>query len=170
MMAMLLLMMVEVGLVVGVMEPITPYGAYSVTIMPPSPVTTCGLEVFGARSPGRDQQVLLHLVLGSAETGFGMCHVGQAFPFAQHGGPHRLDDRSAGFQAHLAVGTERVREPPLTAASMWDGIPSPSRASARAEIFGARGVLCPHRPGPFGRATRPRTLSMIDWISSSFST
>ena len=40
-------MMVEVGFVVGVIEPITPYGAYSVTTMPESPVTA-----WGSRSSG----------------------------------------------------------------------------------------------------------------------
>ena len=46
-MAIELLMMVDVGFVVGVMEPITPYGAYSVTIIPSSPVTTCGSRSSG---------------------------------------------------------------------------------------------------------------------------
>ena len=46
-MAMLLLMIVDVGLVVGEIDPITPYGAYSVTIMPPSPVTACGSRSSG---------------------------------------------------------------------------------------------------------------------------
>ncbi len=47
MIAIALLMIVDVGLVVGVIDPMTPYGANSVTIMPRSPVTTCGSRSSG---------------------------------------------------------------------------------------------------------------------------
>ncbi len=47
MMAIALLITVEVGFVVGEIEPITPYGANSVTIIPESPVTACGSRSSG---------------------------------------------------------------------------------------------------------------------------
>ena len=43
--AIVLQMIVDVGFVVGVMAPITPYGAYSVSVRPLSPVTACGVSV-----------------------------------------------------------------------------------------------------------------------------
>ena len=68
--AMVLLMIVAVGLVVGVMAPITPNGAGSVRVRPRSPVQGAGGLV-------DDQQVLLDLVLGAAETGFCARHFGE---------------------------------------------------------------------------------------------
>src|SRR5512145_2026204 len=44
-MAMALQMTVAVGLVLGTIAPMTPYGAYSTRVMPPSPVHAVGVSI-----------------------------------------------------------------------------------------------------------------------------
>ena len=77
-------MIVDVGFVAGVMAPMTPNGAGSVSIRPWSPVTA--VEPRSSR-PGRllgDQEVLDDLVLDAAEAGLLVRHLGQALAVLEH--------------------------------------------------------------------------------------
>ncbi len=105
-MAIELLMIVDVGLVVGVMDPMTPYGAYSVTIIPESPVTTWGSRSSGPGCPRGHQPVLDRLVLAAAQTGLLGGHVAEPLPLAEHRGAHGLDDRLPRLETHLPIADE----------------------------------------------------------------
>src|SRR3989304_3172892 len=76
-MAIVLLMIVAVGLVDGVIDPMTPKGACSVSIIPPSPVSISGS---GSSGPG-----------GGVDPGVRGCGVGRTTETRPHPGDDRLD-------------------------------------------------------------------------------
>ena len=83
-MLIVLLMMVEVGLVTGVIAATTPNGANSVTIIPASPVTASTSRSSG---PGRlrgDEAVLDDLVLDPPEVGLLVGHPGELLGVVEH--------------------------------------------------------------------------------------
>ncbi len=92
-MPMALQMMVEVGLVDGVIAPMTPNGAGSVSDSPWSPVTALGEQVLQAGGLLRDEAVLHHLVLVPPESRFLARRRRQRLGIRQH---RRADGRQNG--------------------------------------------------------------------------
>ncbi len=97
--AMVLLMIVAVGLVVGVMAPMTPKGAGSVRVRPLIPGPGLGLKILGTGGLFDHQEVLLDLVLGPAEPGFAVRHLGQFAGVLTHHLADASDDPVAGVEA-----------------------------------------------------------------------
>ena len=106
-MPMTLQMMVEVGLVVGVMAPRMPKGAGSIRVRPWSPVQATG-EVFDAGGFLDDELVFEDFVFEASEAGFVVGGFGEGSGVFAHDGADALDDRAAFFEGH---GGETGRRP-----------------------------------------------------------
>ena len=66
------------------MAPMTPKGAGSVRVRPRSPVQVWVCEILGTRRLFDHQEVLLDLVLGPAEPGLPVRHLGQLTGVVAH--------------------------------------------------------------------------------------
>ena len=150
-MLIVLLMIVEVGLVTGVIAATTPNGAHSVTIMPASPVTA-----WTSRSSGPGALEVTRRFLTTLSSKRPMCVSWWAIrascsAWSSIDAADRLDDRPCGRRGPGPPKARNARVAAATASSTVAWMPSPSSAAAAAASSASA-----RRPAPGARRPRRR--------------